>query len=153
MKKEESLLDTIAQRCIDFDKKKSKEKREVPEKRKLTNLKIRELLGRIKPVVTHKKVTKEIVLPEDLLSDPRKASFIWDIEKGQQRTDLVILAKITTYHESGQASYFKPDLAEILEQIPEEYFKGCIAFEVGKHQQSDWYYDHMATTILYTKKK
>lgn len=84
-------------------------------------------------------------------------------------SELEEFASITTYHVAGHISMFKPDLREIISQIPTGYLSATTAFmldptvgarivdypsDVGQwsNEMADKFYGHQARVILYKKK-
>jgi hypothetical protein len=88
-------------------------------------------------------------VPRDL----RNMSFLWDARpKLWGRTsDLGYFASISTYHTFGYQGFFKPSVAEVLAQIPEDLLGQTVAFEVlgPSRATADGY--HVATTRLYER--
>lgn len=93
-------------------------------------------------------------------TDPRKIAFAWDPKKAAETEGLQEVCEITTYHLFGYHGFFKPSVAEVLAQIPEEYLDNAVAFEIIKwpktvddlNLQSEVVRAgyHQATTRLYT---
>jgi hypothetical protein len=92
--------------------------------------------------------------------DARSIAFTWDPYPTDLATDLVELARIQTLHTYGYHGMFKPSVAEVLEQIPEEYLDETVAFETHgpetvhdlnrEHDALDAGF-HVAETILYRR--
>lgn len=91
---------------------------------------------------------------------PRKASFTW--EPKSSRVARTIEDKpyrvITTYHSFGAPSLFKPSIAEVIAQIPEEELGRVAAFETvywdmdaRRNCTSDGY--HVTDTRLYGRRR
>jgi hypothetical protein len=92
--------------------------------------------------------------------DLRGVAYTWSPEPTKLASNLKTHADITTYHAYGYYGMFKPSIAEVLAQIPEEYVDKIVAFEIIKSPETakDFNYDlaafnagyHVATTRLYT---
>ncbi len=112
----------------------------------------------IKPIVSFNGVQHYI---KDV--DLENVSYIWDAKKEKEVTGLILLGQRITYHTFGYYLLFKPSIAEVLAQIPEEYLEEVVAFEiVAKPQDADdlnRYTDitnagyHMAITHFYKRKE
>jgi hypothetical protein len=134
---------------------------EVPKER------IEELGGRIRPVVrfalgkdglfrSHKG-HPHYIEPVDLFG----IAYTWDPKPTTQVSGLKPLADIRTYHTYGYQGFFKPSIAEVLAQIPEEHLDQVVAFEIVDYPQhaedlnrelealNSGY--HVATTRLYVR--
>lgn len=93
----------------------------VPEER------IRALAERIKPVVRRPRSRDlHYIVPVDLFH----VAYTWDPKLAEKATDLKAVCDITTYHTYGYHGFFKPSIAEVLAQIPEEYLDRVVAFEI-----------------------
>lgn len=116
----------------------------------ISDAKLEELYKRIKPVVG-RKGKLYYIKDEDL----RKVAFTWEPKLKNKAKKLERLCDITTYHTYGYHGFFKPSIAEVIAQIPENYLDETVAFEtftdltleniVGNY--------HVTTTRLYTKSK
>lgn len=117
-----------------------------------------ELLKTIKPLVR-----KEGVLYTIAPVDPFKIAFRWS-PQFVERVDmnqLRLVEAIRTYHPAGYIGLFKPGIAEVLAQIPEDLRPHVTAFEIVTSQYqsvyddvcrcetSDGLYGHWAVTLLY----
>ncbi|HEY4506152.1 MAG TPA: hypothetical protein VJJ24_01765 [Candidatus Paceibacterota bacterium] len=130
----------------------------------ITDEHLRELAGRIKPVIQFKhrgfrRKGRRYVKPVDL----RGVAYTWDPKPARPARDLEPIVDITTYHSYGAPVFFKPSIAEVLAQIPAEYLDAVVAFEIveSPEHRDDLYRDggealnagyHVATTRLYRRK-
>jgi hypothetical protein len=115
------------------------------------------LAERIKPVAEFNSKGKCYIKPVDLF----KIAYTWDPKPASKANGLKALCDITTYHAYGYYGCFKPSIAEVLAQIPQEHLEKVVAFEiVGSPQTCDDLNReqealnagfHVATTRLYTK--
>jgi NTP pyrophosphatase (non-canonical NTP hydrolase) len=117
----------------------------VPE---ITDERLAELLSRIR--ATHQ-FGSELCYIKPV--DPRGIAFTWDPKKDEKADKLKVLRSILTYHNYGHPSLFKPSIAEVLAQIPEDIVERVVAFQIP---MNDAIFDsirdcHVATTILYEK--
>ncbi len=110
---------------------------------------LKELAKRIRPLMRRNGELRYVSVPRDL----RNTSFLWNARpKLWGRTsDLGYFASISTYHTFGYQGFFKPSVAEVLAQIPEDYLAQTVAFEVlGPWRvTADGY--HVAVTRLYER--
>lgn len=116
------------------------------------------LLQRIKPLVPNGSdggQLWEIALPADL----RRTAFRWSpvFTKRSDVTEKYILEKITTYHRCSYHMFFKPDIVEVLAQIPKDLLEQVVAFDVlfddsPESILSGDFYGHKATTVLYRER-
>ena len=92
--------------------------------------------------------------------DPRKVAFSWDPKVTKIARGLRKICEIPTYHTFGYYGMFKPSIAEVLAQIPEEFLNECSAFITkgpetidDLHAQMDVVNEgyHRAMTTLYGK--
>jgi len=112
---------------------------------KITDEKLQELLLRIRPVLSFGGKLSYIKSV-----DPRHIAFLWDPKPDGEAEDLVILRSIRTYHDYGHPSLFKPSIAEVLAQIPEDILDKVVAFETMRDAVFDQDRDcHEAVTVLY----
>ena len=87
--------------------------------------------------------------------DFRRTAFTWDPKPTVEAEDIVPYKTIETFHTYGAPVFFKPSIAEVLAQIPEEDLERAVAFETGHHDMSaehclsDGY--HWAATVLYER--
>ncbi len=94
--------------------------------------------------------------------DPRSVAYTWEPKHTKEARGLQPIRDITTLHTYGFYGFFKPSIAEVLAQIPEDILDSVVAFEIVKHPETadDLNKDidalnagfHVATTRLYTKK-
>jgi len=115
---------------------------------------IEEMAKSIHPIITVDG-KKRMIKPVDLFG----VSYIWSPQPTFEISNLKELCRITTYHKWGHYVLFKPSVAEVLAQIPDEYLDAVVAFEIvespetaddlNKHMDvvNDGY--HVATTALY----
>lgn len=114
------------------------------------------LAERIKPVYDfgHK---KRYIKPVDLFN----VSYIWEPISAKRAVGIKPLCDIRTYHGYGHYGMFKPSIAEVLAQIPDEHLSKVVAFEIvncpkdaddlNKEQEALNAGYHVATTRLYIK--
>ncbi len=117
---------------------------------------IRKRYKRIRPVVQTKN-EKRYMRKVDLFA----TSFLWNPKPVAKAKGLEQLQDIETYHSYGAPAFFKPTIAEVLAQIPDDLLKqNIVAFEVVSLQSMDekgrealnaGY--HLASVRLYTLKK
>jgi hypothetical protein len=136
-------------------------RRKLPE---ISDEKLEKLLKDIKPVVRFSKKNSseaglvrddegDLYFIEDV--DPRGIAFTWDPKPTgiAERVNPNPYRTIQTIHSYGAPAFFKPSIAEVLAQIPEEEYAKCVAFETdsnnGFTQDSEY---HTATTKLYERK-
>lgn len=93
------------------------------------------------------------------LEQIRKESYIWDTDdftKEVDRSKLKILTHVKMLHGYGYPGFFKPSVAEILSQIPKEYIKDTVAFEIiDTYPMSGDEFDdgyHTSSVRLYVRK-
>jgi hypothetical protein len=131
---------------------------------KISDEKIAELSGRIRPVVRLARTTvhtsggngstlfvwaeldrngtlspdKRGMLHYIKPVDPRSIAFPWEPVSDGVATGIEPVAEITTYHTFGYQGLFKPSIAEVLAQLPAELPDDIVAFEViGPESTSD----------------
>lgn len=92
----------------------------------ISDEKLSSLLARIKPVFDFPNKGKCYIKPVD----PRKVSYIWDPTPDGSAKGLKSLCDIDTYHAFGYYGLFKPSIAEVLAQIPEDKLDQVVAFEI-----------------------
>jgi hypothetical protein len=125
----------------------------VPE---ISDKKIEFLLKKMKPV--GKNTANDSCLCYMKECDPRNQAFTWSPEYSEKAEGLIELTSIKTHHYCGYYGFFKPSIAEVLAQIPDEYIDKVVAFETitGEHDGEDEVKilrdgrGHLATTVLYT---
>lgn len=93
--------------------------------------------------------------------DLKTIAYIWDPFPTKKASNLENLTDITTYHHFNYCWLFKPSVAEVLAQIPEEYLAETVAFEIiespetaddfKKHLEAFNAGYHTAVTRLYKK--
>jgi hypothetical protein len=99
---------------------------------KITNERLNELVARIKPVVKNGKELHYIAS-----CDLRNTAFTWDPVLGQTAGRLMKLRTVRTLHTYGYYGFFKPSVAEVLAQIPEDLVDKAIAFETIGPEDAD----------------
>jgi hypothetical protein len=94
---------------------------------------LRELYSRIKPLVEEKdgnKYTLEEFTPKDL----REISYYWNHEKNRKdiidTNDLETIQDFPCLHTWGYYGLFKPSIAEVLSQMPEDVAEEADFFEI-----------------------
>ena len=136
-------------------KTKEEEKVWIPE---ITDERLDELFDRIKPVVKFKLRGLCYIQPVDL----RSIAYTWSPKSAGKAPKLEPICDITTYHSYGSYNLFKPSIAEVLAQIPDEHLENVVAFEIVERpvDADDLNCEnealnagyHVATTRLYTRK-
>ena len=76
---------------------------------------VEKLLTKIHPLVKNNNEWFHIKVP-----DAFKVSYIWDPQITERTKELKVLRTIPTLHTYGYYGFFKPSIAEILSQIPED---------------------------------
>ncbi len=113
-----------------------------------------ELVEGIHPVVKH---DERLWYIESV--DPWKTAFNWDPTLRREATDLEPLQTVRTLHTYGAPVFFKPSIAEVLAQLPED-IAGVVAFSVRGPADADALNTelealnagfHVATTTLYRR--
>ena len=128
--------------------------RECYEQHEISDERLEELSKRIKPIVLQHGIPHYIKL-----CDLRKQAFTWDPKVTERADGLTMIAEIPTYHTSGYYGFFKPSIAEVLSQIPEEHLSSCCAFMTERATAADLGHQmdvvnegyHRAMTTLYKK--
>lgn len=93
---------------------------------------IRELAEKIKPVVRIDG-KQRYIKPVDLF----RVAFTWEPKPAFfEPKNLTTLKDITTFHGWAYYGFFKPSIAEVLAQIPEELTDKVVAFEIVESPQS-----------------
>ncbi|MFA6570038.1 MAG: hypothetical protein WCT77_02245 [Bacteroidota bacterium] len=92
---------------------------------------------------------------------PRTVVFTWDPKPDTVAEGLKPLLDIRTYHAFAFYGFFKPTIAEVIAQIPNDILDQVVAFEIIKHPETTEDLNnekeainagyHVATTRLYTK--
>lgn len=106
----------------------------------ISDEKLESLMEKIKPVIRYsRRITGAFKLVKhsegDLYFiepvDPREIAFTWEPKptKFARNVNPEPYKSIGTYHNYGAPVLFKPSIAEVLAQIPEEDIKRCVAFE------------------------
>lgn len=120
----------------------------------LDDEKLEELNERIIPLIGEKTCEDKFVL-----YDIKWTSYLWDEERFVKKVDmsrLQSIAKVEMLHKYSYYGLFKPSIAEVLSQIPEEYVDKTVAFKIidrpmsssdfGKHQKT--FNDGFHTSIV-----
>jgi len=69
---------------------------------------------------------------------PRKIAYTWEPKPiGGPRHDIACFDAIRTYHKYGAPSLFKPSIAEVIAQIPEDVVDKTVAFEIIDYYDLD----------------
>lgn len=139
------------------------EKSWIPE---ISDQRLKELTARIKPIVRFAQDEIGFTRNEDGAQfyiedvDPRNVAFTWDPKPTTEASGLTTLTDIRTYHSWGYYGFFKPSVAEVLAQIPEELVDRVAAFEIVDHPRTsqDLHREsealnagyHVASTRLFT---
>lgn len=93
----------------------------------ITDEKLGELFERIKPVADFGFfLGLRYIRPVDL----RGTAYTWDTRPAKKIRGLKLLCTIKTYHEYDYYGLFKPSIAEVLAQIPEEHLNTVVAFQI-----------------------
>lgn len=90
--------------------------------------------------------------------DPRNVAFSWSPVVTEPANGIVEIAKIRTLHGYGYYGFFKPSVAEVIAQIPEEWIERTVAFstrgpadaaEMNRESEALNAGFHVAETTLY----
>jgi hypothetical protein len=118
---------------------------------------VTQLLTRIKPLIRHEGLLYEYSPKAPW--DPFTTVFTWNPaeDKGKlvDTTRLPLLEALPTFHTCGYHALFKPDVTEVLAQIPPDLLEKVVAFEVLFGQELtqcvDYpgLYGHKTVTLLY----
>jgi hypothetical protein len=122
----------------------------------ITNERLNELAARIKPVIEFDGVKHHIEK-----CDLRGESYVWSPVQAEAALALVEIVDIRTYHTFGYKGFFKPSIAEVIAQIPEDLIDQVTEFEIvaGPTTVDDLNEEsvalnkgfHVATTRLYAR--
>jgi len=124
----------------------------VPE---ISEEKLSSLIEKIVPVVRENNKLYQIKIP-----DLRNVAYTWDYKVVEECKNLKEIVRIKTHHYCGYYGLFKPSIAEVLSQIPEDFIDKVNAFEIisdvcsGTDDETKIFKEgngHLATTILYEK--
>ena len=93
----------------------------------------------------------------EIIANPSGIGFTWDPEITNLRTDLrselFEFKKIMTHHDDLDMGMFRPDVVEVLNQIPKADFKRCVAFMTdAESAKRGGYSAHIAETTLFCVK-
>ena len=126
----------------------------------ISDKKLNDLYQRIKPVgryaLMHLRGGPRLEKHQDgefyFLKDvhPRKVAFSWDPTPDTKAVGLIELDSISTYHTYGYHGFFKPSVAEVISQIPEEYLETAVAFETDYLGMSGKYHEGRTTLYRYS---
>ncbi len=111
----------------------TEKKNHIPE---ISDQKLQELCERIKPVIRFARGPKGLFRSREGYAyyidpvDPRSIAFTWDPKPTKRATWLQSLCDITTYHTYNYYGLFKPSIAQVIAQIPEEHIDKVVAFEI-----------------------
>ena len=94
----------------------------VPE---ITEERLNTLIKKIVPVVRENNKLYKIEIP-----DLRKIAYTWDYKITEECNNLKEVMRIKTNHYCGYYGLFKPSIAEVLAQIPENLINKVVAFEI-----------------------
>lgn len=97
----------------------------IEQKLEITDERLNELLPKIKPLKVNKE-TAMLSYIEDV--DPREVSYLMDTKTTEPAKGLIPFKSLVTYHSCGYKAFFKPSVAEVLAQIPEENVDETNAF-------------------------
>ncbi len=120
----------------------------------VTDSRLKQLASKIRPVVRNRNNALAYIEPCNL----RNIAFAWDPKITRKASNLVKHATIKTLHTWSYYGFFKPTIAEVLAQIPEDLIEDTVAFEViGPSMASDLNREkealdagfHVAMTHLY----
>lgn len=116
----------------------------------ITDKKLDSMINKIVPVVEFKNKLWKIVLP-----NLRNKAYTWSPEITEVYNNLEELTRIPTHHYCGYAGFFKPSIAEVLSQIPEEFVSSVVAFRILKDDVTIFQEGNgqLAITILYKVKE
>lgn len=85
--------------------------------------------------------------------DPMRTAYTWDPKPTKMREDVACFDIIRTYHKYGAPFLFKPSIAEVLAQIPEDVIDKTVGFEILDHRELDSSnclgYHHVVLTRLF----
>jgi hypothetical protein len=124
---------------------------------KLTEDRLTQLAGKIRPVVRNSQGVLHYIKPVDL----KNVAFTWSPNLDEEAISLTPVKTIRTLHGYGYYGFFKPSIAEVLAQIPADIEDRVVAFEThGPETADDFYKDeetkkafdagfHTAETTLY----
>jgi hypothetical protein len=93
----------------------------------ITDERLNELFKRIKPVVEFNGV-KHYIRKCHL----RTTAYTWDAKKTKEAPALKEVRSIRTLHTYGYYGFFKPSIAEVIAQIPEDLIDQVTEFEIVK---------------------
>lgn len=103
----------------------------------LTDLELFERYKRIKPIVVFNSLC--YYLRDYSLKELRGQSYLWnahnDIRSKVDLSNTEILMDFSCYHTYGYYGLFKPSIAEVLEQFPDEVLEEANAFYVLSHPE------------------
>ncbi len=106
------------------------------------------LAQQIKPLVANKEGDFCFIEPVDIKDE----SFTWSPKFLNKASEIKEIGETATHHTAGYAMFFKPSIAEVLEQIPESIrAQNPVAFKTELSNNFDHSsYKHIAKTTFYT---
>lgn len=121
-----------------------------PEVRNLSKPAVLATLTRMQPVMC--KDGKYFAMKMSaILKKPSEVGFTWNPTPTVERSDLKVLKVIMTHHSDPMPPMFRPDVVEVINQIPKEDFKNCFAFMTDPETaKQGGRYDWLAETTLFT---
>lgn len=109
---------------------------------------LKELVKTVRPMYQFKEQGLSFIKLPDL----RGESFIWSPEFLEKAENIEAFRGIETLHSYGSPSLFKPSIAEVLSQIPDEFITETVGFTTEQKGFSMREKYHTANTILYRTK-
>jgi hypothetical protein len=103
---------------------------------------------RIKPLKADDDGTLHFIKPCDI----ETVAFAWDPQRVEQAEGLTPLRAITTIHSYGAPVFFKPDISEVLAQIPTDLLDRVSAFTTEPDYDDQFAHNgnyHRGVTTLY----
>lgn len=95
---------------------------------------------RIKPIVSYQELY--YYLKRYNVDMMRNQSYIWNLEKDIRNqvdmTDAKTIAEFPCYHTYGWYGFFKPSIAEVLQQFPDDYLEEANAFYMTSSPENDF---------------
>lgn len=62
--------------------------------------------------------------------NPKRVEYAWSPEKDNIATGLIVLSEITIYYPYTLDGFYKPSMATVLAQIPDEFIDQTVAYEL-----------------------
>lgn len=95
---------------------------------------------RIKPIVSYQELY--YYLKRYDVNMMRNQSYIWNLERNIRNqvdmTDAKTIAEFPCYHTYAYYGFFKPSIAEVLEQFPDDYLEEANAFYMTSSPESEF---------------